>query len=59
MNGLETFDNESGIVDMANLLLIDTDILIDAGRKIKKAVTYLNNEEQNTILGINRSVTIS
>jgi hypothetical protein len=37
---------------MDNLIIIDTDILIDAGRKIKEAVDRLDKEEQASVLGI-------
>jgi len=37
---------------MLNSILIDTDILIDAGRGIQKAVTYLNKIEDSSILAI-------
>ena len=36
---------------MDNFIIIDTDILIDAGRKIKEAVERLDKEEQASVLG--------
>jgi hypothetical protein len=36
---------------MDNFVIIDTDILIDAGRKIKEAVERLDKEEQTSVLG--------
>jgi len=36
---------------MDNFIIIDTDILIDAGRKIKEAVDRLDKEEQTSLLG--------
>lgn len=35
---------------MAELTVIDTDIMIDAARKIKEAVDYLNEMEQKSTL---------
>lgn len=37
---------------MNQLILFDTDILIDAGRKVSKAVDCLQRVEQEAILGI-------
>lgn len=37
---------------MDNLLIIDTDILIDVGRKTKEAVDRLDKEELTSALGI-------
>lgn len=37
---------------MADLILVDTDILIDAGRSIKEAVTALEKAESEAALGI-------
>ncbi len=37
---------------MADLILVDTDILIDAGRSIKEAVTALEKAESEATLGI-------
>jgi predicted nucleic acid-binding protein len=37
---------------MDNFIIIDTDILIDAGRKIREAVERLDKEEQTSMLGI-------
>ncbi len=36
---------------MDDFIIIDTDILIDAGRKIKEAVDRLDQEEQASVLG--------
>ncbi len=36
---------------MDNFIIIDTDILIDAGRKIREAVERLDKEEQTSALG--------
>jgi predicted nucleic acid-binding protein len=46
------FANRSGEVDVAQLLLVDTDILIDAGRKVTEAVDYLEHMERQATLGI-------
>ena len=45
------FANGSGEVDVAQLILVDTDILIDAGRKKTEAVDYLEHMEQQATLG--------
>jgi len=37
---------------MDNFIIVDTDILIDAGRKVKEAVDRLDKEEQVSVLGI-------
>ena len=37
---------------MPDIILIDTDILIDAGRKATDAVSYLEHAEQHAVLGI-------
>ena len=37
---------------MARLFLVDTDILIDAGRKGMEAVDYLEHTEQQATLGV-------
>ena len=37
---------------MADIILVDTDILIDVGRSIKKAVTVLEEAESEAALGI-------
>lgn len=37
---------------MADLILIDTDILIDVGKGIKQAVNTLDRMEDETVLGI-------
>jgi len=37
---------------MPDIILIDTDILIDAGRKAAEAVFYLEHAEQHAVLGI-------
>jgi predicted nucleic acid-binding protein len=44
--------NGSGEVDVAQLILVDTDILIDAGRKGMEAVDYLGHMEQQATLGV-------
>lgn len=36
---------------MDNFIIVDTDILIDAGRKIKEAVDRLDKEERASVLG--------
>jgi predicted nucleic acid-binding protein len=46
------FAKVSGEVDVAQLILVDTDILIDAGRKVAAAVDYLEHMEQQATLGI-------
>jgi predicted nucleic acid-binding protein len=46
------FANGSGEVDVAQLILVDTDILIDTGRKGTEAVDYLEHMEQQTTLGV-------
>jgi predicted nucleic acid-binding protein len=46
------FANGSGEVDVAQLILVDTDILIDAGRKGTEAVDYLEHMEQQATLGV-------
>jgi predicted nucleic acid-binding protein len=46
------FANGSGAVEVAQLILVDTDILIDTGRKVTAAVGYLEHMEQQTTLGI-------
>jgi hypothetical protein len=43
--------NGSGEVDVAHLILVDTDILIDVGRKGTEAVDYLEHMEQQATLG--------
>ena len=37
---------------MPDVILFDTDILIDAGRKVAEAVSYLERAEQKTMVGI-------
>jgi predicted nucleic acid-binding protein len=37
---------------MDDFIIIDTDILIDAGRKVKEAVDRLDYEEKTSVLGI-------
>jgi len=37
---------------MVQRVLFDTDVLIDAGRNVDDAVSYLQGVEQNSILGI-------
>lgn len=37
---------------MSKLFLVDTDILIDGGRKVNKAVACLERYENEAILGI-------
>jgi predicted nucleic acid-binding protein len=46
------FADGSGAVEVAQLILVDTDILIDAGRKVIAAIGYLEHMEQQTTLGI-------
>jgi predicted nucleic acid-binding protein len=46
------FANGSGEVDVAYLVLPDTDILSDAGRKGTEAVDYLAHTEQQATLGV-------
>jgi predicted nucleic acid-binding protein len=46
------FEDASGEANMDNFTLIDTDILIDVGRKIEIAVNRLEVEEQIATLGI-------
>jgi len=46
------FANGSGEVDVAQLVLVDTDILIDVGRKGTEAVGYLEHMEQQATLGV-------
>jgi hypothetical protein len=46
------FANGSGEVDVPQLILVDTDILIDAGRKGTEAVDYLEHMEQQATLGL-------
>jgi predicted nucleic acid-binding protein len=41
---------------MDAFIAIDTDILIDVGRKVKDAVDRLNKEEQSSVLGISAIV---
>lgn len=36
---------------MENLIIIDTDILIDVGREVKAAMNRLDHEEQTSVLG--------
>ncbi len=36
---------------MENLIIIDTDILIDVGRQVKEGVDRLDKEEQASVLG--------
>lgn len=36
---------------MENLIIIDTDILIDVGREVTDAVSRLEKEEQSSVLG--------
>ncbi len=40
------------MVDVAQLILLDTDILIDAGRKVGEAIACLERVEQQATLGI-------
>ena len=51
LHGFETFDADTGSLRMDNFIIIDTDILIDAGRKIREAVDRLDKEEQASMLG--------
>jgi len=51
-HGFEISDEVNGKVEMDQLILFDTDILIDAGRKVSEAVTCLQRTEQEAILGI-------
>ncbi len=44
--------NRSGAADVAQLILVDTDILIDAGRKATAAIDYLEHMEQQATLGV-------
>ncbi|MDQ4078728.1 MAG: type II toxin-antitoxin system VapC family toxin [Chloroflexota bacterium] len=37
---------------MANLTIVDTDILIDAGRGISEAIDYLDDREKSTRLAV-------
>ena len=37
---------------MPDIILIDTDILIDVGRKAAEAVSYLEHAEQKAVIGI-------
>lgn len=37
---------------MDKLIIIDTDILIDVGRKVKEAVDRIDNEEKTSALGL-------
>jgi predicted nucleic acid-binding protein len=37
---------------MDKLIIIDTDILIDVGRKVKEAIDRIDNEEKTSALGI-------
>lgn len=37
---------------MAGLVIVDTDILIDVGREVSKAVIFLEQAEQDSILAI-------
>lgn len=37
---------------MTNLVVVDTDILIDAGHEIQGAVDYLQNAERDSTLAI-------
>ena len=46
------FANGSGEVDVAQLILVDTDILIDVGRKWTEAVGYLEHMEQQATVGV-------
>jgi predicted nucleic acid-binding protein len=46
------FASGSGEVDVAQLILVDTDILIDVGRKGTEAVDYLKHMEQEATLGV-------
>jgi predicted nucleic acid-binding protein len=46
------FANRSGAVDVASLILVDTDILIDAGRKVAEAVDSLEQMVQQATLGV-------
>jgi len=36
---------------MDNFIIIDTDILIDAGHKVKEAIDRIDKEEQTSVLG--------
>ena len=51
-NGFEILGKGSGKVEMANSVLIDTDILIDAARNNENAINRLSREEQGAILRI-------
>ena len=51
-HGSEIFADGSGAVDVAQLILIDTDILIDAGRKVGEAIACLERVEQQATLGV-------
>ena len=37
---------------MDNFIIVDTDILVDVGRKVKEVVGRLDKEEQASVLGI-------
>jgi predicted nucleic acid-binding protein len=46
------FANGSGEVDVSQLILVDTDILIDVGRKATAAVDYLEHMDMQATLGV-------
>src|SRR5215475_2420430 len=46
------FANGSGEVQVAQVILVDTDILIDAGRKVTEAIDYRDYMEQQAAFGV-------
>jgi predicted nucleic acid-binding protein len=46
------FANGSGEVDVAQFILVATDIFIAAGRKVTEAVDYLEHMEQQATFGV-------
>jgi predicted nucleic acid-binding protein len=51
-HGFVTFANGSGEVDVTQLILVDTDIVIDAGRKVTEAIDCLQHIEQRAMLSV-------
>ena len=52
MHGFGGYDLASGVGPVANFTLIDTDVLIDAGRGVREAVTCLQELEQHAVPAI-------
>lgn len=56
MHGYAVFAKVNGQIAVPDLVIVDTDVLIDAGRDIADAVTCLEQVEQQASLAIRWSV---